>query len=235
MAKQLQILWEHHTTILIVLAWGFFLILSFVGPIVILILLVFVGILIVNGLISAFKKRTIDLKEITQITFKSFPPTEILPRLFGLMAVIAVVSIFLMSILPGILPPPRLIDRAREGATKGNIGAIRGTLVIYYADNKGTFPLILDNNTQLDPKDKTRILSAFIPDYMEELPETRLKRDLPHAHRDSSKVAYIYINHTGIGPDEITNKGGWIYNPKTGEIRVNSTCKDTRGTPYYKY
>lgn len=218
--------------ILTIIVVGLFLILSFVGPIVLLLLAASIAILIVNGVYLAFKKRTVNLKEITRISLKSFSPSEILPRLFGWTAVIFIVSIPLMFIFSSILSPPRLVDPAREGATKRALGAVRGCLVIYHGDN-GIYPLTLDNSTHVDPRDKAKILPAFIPMYIERIPRAKLRRDIPH--HDSDEVTYIYTNSTEIRSEDITSTGGWIYNPRTGIITVNSTCVDTRGNPYYTY
>ena len=57
--------------------------------------------------------------------------------LIELMIVVAVLGILAAVAIPKM---GGLIQRSQEGATKGNLGAVRSALTIYYADNGGHFP-----------------------------------------------------------------------------------------------
>ncbi|MDD5131777.1 MAG: prepilin-type N-terminal cleavage/methylation domain-containing protein [bacterium] len=59
---------------------------------------------------------------------------------FTLVELMIVVAI--IGILAGIAIPRYMnfIRRSREGATKGNLGAVRSALNIYYSDTEGLFP-----------------------------------------------------------------------------------------------
>jgi prepilin-type N-terminal cleavage/methylation domain-containing protein len=58
--------------------------------------------------------------------------------LIELMLVVAIVGLLVAIALPKF---SNLIDKSREAAAKGNIGALRSALSIYYADNEGIYPL----------------------------------------------------------------------------------------------
>ncbi|HAV43415.1 TPA: hypothetical protein DCX15_05310, partial [bacterium] len=115
-------------------------------------------------------------------------------------------------------------DEKREAITKKRLGALRGAVVIYYGDHEGRYPLTLDTQRHKDPKNAEQ-LRPFT-DYIKggELPEAMLRRGVPNS--ESNKVYY------GKTPN---NQGGWLYDPSTGRVRVNSTYKDTRGIPYSDY
>lgn len=57
--------------------------------------------------------------------------------LVELMIVVVVISILAAVSVPRFAD---LINKSRAGATKGNLGAIRSALYVYYADNEGRYP-----------------------------------------------------------------------------------------------
>ncbi|MEK9145371.1 MAG: prepilin-type N-terminal cleavage/methylation domain-containing protein, partial [Elusimicrobiota bacterium] len=57
--------------------------------------------------------------------------------LIELMIVVAILGILAAVAIPKMAG---LISRSQEGATKGNLGAVRSSLSIYYADNGGIYP-----------------------------------------------------------------------------------------------
>lgn len=57
--------------------------------------------------------------------------------LIELMVVVAIVGILAALAFPRFAG---LIRKANEGSTKGKLGAVRGALHIYYADNEGWYP-----------------------------------------------------------------------------------------------
>jgi prepilin-type N-terminal cleavage/methylation domain-containing protein len=57
--------------------------------------------------------------------------------LIELCLVVAMVALLSAVAIPKM---SRLIISARQAATKGNLGALRSALSIYYADNLGTYP-----------------------------------------------------------------------------------------------
>lgn len=138
--------------------------------------------------------------------------------LIELMIVIAIIGILAIIAIPRFVD---LVDKAREGATKGNLGAIRGAIVIFYGDNEGRYPLTLDTRRSEWPGYTAR---PFVTDYIEVMPEAKLRRGHPGA--DSRAVTY------GATP---TTTGGWLYNATTGAVMINSTGLDSKGIPYSSY
>ena len=55
-------------------------------------------------------------------------------------------------------------------------------------------------------------------------------------HRWSNNIVIIRTKpNQKIQPDQITDEGGWIYSPNSGDIRINCSHKDSKGVPYYEW
>lgn len=148
--------------------------------------------------------------------------------LIELMIVIAIIGILAIIAIPRFVD---LVDKAREGATKGNIGAIRGALVIYYGDNEGNYPASLDEYTnneawRADLQYCTPPFSAYIEGG--ELPDAQLRR---RASASLAPGGAITSNKCYELPS-CSNQGGWWWDSVGGRVRVNSWVGDTKGTPY---
>ncbi|HXC63812.1 MAG TPA: prepilin-type N-terminal cleavage/methylation domain-containing protein, partial [bacterium] len=63
---------------------------------------------------------------------------------FTLVELMIVVSI--IGILAAVAIPKfgNMLEKSREGATKGNLGAIRSAVSNYYADQQGWYPVTMD-------------------------------------------------------------------------------------------
>lgn len=57
--------------------------------------------------------------------------------LIELMLISAIIGILAVIAVPKF---SNMLDRAREGAFKGNLGALRSALSVYYVDNEGQYP-----------------------------------------------------------------------------------------------
>ena len=57
--------------------------------------------------------------------------------LIELMIVVAIIGILAAVALPKF---SQMLEKSREGATKGNLAAIRSAVTIYYAEKEGTWP-----------------------------------------------------------------------------------------------
>jgi prepilin-type N-terminal cleavage/methylation domain-containing protein len=141
--------------------------------------------------------------------------------LIELMIVIAIIGILATVSLPRFMD---MVNKAREGATKGNIGALRGAIHIYIADNEGRIPQTLDTspNYWID-----YTAQPFLPNYIEEIPEAKLRGT--HPNPDSNALAY------GDSSGPTGAFGGWLYCSDTGQIWVNSNQTDSRGIYYSTY
>jgi prepilin-type N-terminal cleavage/methylation domain-containing protein len=135
--------------------------------------------------------------------------------LIELMIVVAIIGILAAIAIPKFAS---LIRKSSEGATKGNLGAIRSSLSIYYGDMEGQYPGAPDGLT-IGGKYLQAVPPARTPDY----------------HSDSSVSA---ISDILLG---VTEAGGWVYDGilpadgNFGQIFVNCTHTDTKGSSWVNY
>jgi len=136
--------------------------------------------------------------------------------LIELMIVTAIIGILAAIALPKFAD---LIRKSKEGSTKGNLGAVRGALALYYGAMEGNYPI--DNLSQLTAGGKyiNSIPLALTPGY----------------HNDNSGLL--------AGADKATvenDAGGWSYVNNSGSVdwgalMVNCTHTDTKGTTWSTY
>src|SRR5215469_2312760 len=88
--------------------------------------------------------------------------------LIELMIVVAIIGILAAIAIPKFAS---LIRKSNEGASKGNLGSIRGALSIYYGDLEGQYP---DDMTSLTISGK----------YLASIPNAKA----PNYHPDTSSV-----------------------------------------------
>ena len=131
--------------------------------------------------------------------------------LIELMIVVAIIGILAAIAIPKFAS---LIRKSSEGASKGNLGAIRSALSIYYGDMEGQYPATVESLT-------------FNGKYLGTLPSAKA----PNYHTDSAGVAYVTVSNDG---------GGWGYNnvnanANQGTVLVNCTHTDTKGSTWTVY
>ena len=80
--------------------------------------------------------------------------------LIELMIVVAIIGILAAIAVPKFAD---LIRKSNEGATKGNLGALRSALSIYFGDNDGMYPAGADAGT-------TAMGVNLVPKYIKALP-----------------------------------------------------------------
>ncbi|MFP4466525.1 MAG: type II secretion system protein [Candidatus Goldiibacteriota bacterium] len=135
--------------------------------------------------------------------------------LIELMIVVAIIGILSAVAIPKFAD---MLEKAREGATKGNIGAIKSAISIYYGDRVGKWP---------------EELTGEFTKYMDKLPAVKVTA--PHAEHeldgDNNSVEYDTDDPPTIPVDE----DGWRYNRRTGYVWVNNSQLDTRGDFYSMY
>ncbi len=110
-----------------------------------------------------------------------------------------------------------LIRKSSEATGKGNLGAIRGALSIYYGDMEGVYPA---NPAALTVGGK----------YLATVPQAKT----PNYHLDSSQVT------VGSFATGITDAGAWIYDGAAidanyGSVYVNCSHTDTKGSLWEGY
>lgn len=148
------------------------------------------------------------------------------PLGFTLMELMIVVSV--LAIMASIAIPKfaNSIQRAKEGALKGNLGALRSALSIYYADNSGNYPTCV-----LDPTSIVLDISLY-PKYIGEIPAVKSGLHPP--------VANVYCDAAMI-PGSIHDGQGWYYDgtlpqdSQTGGVWVACDHTDTIGNFWTGY
>lgn len=133
--------------------------------------------------------------------------------LIELMIVVTIMGILAMVCMPRFTA---LIRKANEGSSKGNLGALRSSLSIYYSDMDGQYPSDLGALTV-----GGKYLQAF--------PVAKV----PNYHADATTVAAW---NGGLGDDS----GGWAYDaapgdPQQGSVLVNCLHTDSRGVLWTSY
>ena len=134
--------------------------------------------------------------------------------LIELMIVVAIIGILAAIAIPKFA---ELIRKSSEGASKGNVGALRSALSIYYGDMEGLYP---DNVTALTLGGK----------YLQTIPMAKA----PNYHADTSTV----VVYTGASPT--MDVGGWIFDAAPGDanighVVVNCTHTDSKGSIWTLY
>lgn len=105
-----------------------------------------------------------------------------------------------------------LIVRAQESAIKAQLGAIRGSISIYYADLEGIFPPYSPGLNALTNGKK----------YISEIPKIKIPRISNHT---GSLVTNVFGDVTFT-----IKNNAFFYTSGTGVIMVNCTHSDSRGT-----
>jgi len=132
--------------------------------------------------------------------------------LIELMIVVAIIGILAAIAIPKFAD---LIRKSNEGSTKGNLGALKGALAVYYGQNEGIYP--------------TDALVSLTANgtYMQNIPTA----NMPPFHAKSTTV------NTGTA---VNDAAGWMFdNVSTdssyGSLWANCTHTDTKGTAWNAY
>ena len=144
--------------------------------------------------------------------------------LIELMLVVAIIGLLAAIALPKFA---NLVIKAREATAKGQMGAIRSALSIYYADNEGLYPDLIPPSC-LSQDDNP---SVFDGKYIDKVPALRhpTKRDDGH---NGNCVPTWTGSLDGYHP--------WVYlvdgmTHPVGAIFLNCDHTDTRGMTWSFY
>ncbi|HLD29382.1 MAG TPA: type II secretion system protein [bacterium] len=135
--------------------------------------------------------------------------------LIELMIVVAIIGILAAVAIPRFAD---LIRKSKEGATKGNLGAVRSATTIYYGDNEGIWPLSLTGLVAI-------LDSSSNPKYLDELPTVKIGR------ADHSDLA----TETTAADDVVDDGANWWYNTDAGRVRINCTHTDTKAAAIHSW
>ncbi|MBI4801953.1 MAG: prepilin-type N-terminal cleavage/methylation domain-containing protein [Elusimicrobia bacterium] len=140
--------------------------------------------------------------------------------LIELMIVVAIIGILAAIAIPKFAD---LINKSKEGATKGALSSVRSALQVYYGDNEGIFP-----------RDTLSTLTSNAK-YITDIPLAKL----PGTGHTDSKVIVAASSITAAGVfDPVANQdaAGWVYlNDNTcvanwGTFVASCTHSDLKGT-----
>ncbi|MFH1723786.1 MAG: type II secretion system protein [Elusimicrobiota bacterium] len=151
-------------------------------------------------------------------------------RAFTLVELMIVIAI--LGILGSIAIPKfaDLIRKSNEGKTKGNLGAIRSALNIYYADNEGYYPTgAAQTNTTFLQESLT-----LNTKYLGKWPEA-------HAPNYHPAIATVdTLNNGDAMAADSSDDGEWVYvsnsaDPNWGLIMMECYHTDTTGKVWTTY
>ena len=145
--------------------------------------------------------------------------------LIELMIVVAIIGILAAIAIPKF---SQLISKGNEANTKGNLGAIRSALSIYYGDMEGWYPIDTLGGT-------TGSLTAA-GKYMTSVPNAKYPQVSGNniGHADNSSVTATTSATT------FADAGGWAYDNVQGDtnwgrILAGCTHSDSRGNLWTSY
>jgi prepilin-type N-terminal cleavage/methylation domain-containing protein len=162
--------------------------------------------------------------------------------LVELMIVVAIIGILAAVAIPKFA---QMLEKSREGATKGNIGALKSAVSNYYADQQGNYP-----QTQLStltwsggPTSSPITYPAFIPQYMDVIPAVKVTAQNTVNGNYTTGGPGVGSSAAGIttgiwsSPAFVTTSSGqgWKYDNTAGELWVNSELIDMSGNSYTIY
>ncbi len=138
--------------------------------------------------------------------------------LIELMIVVAIIGILAAVAIPKFA---QMLEKAREGATKGNVGAIKSAVSIYYGDNTGVFPLNLTD--------------VLFKNYLSAVPSMKVTHPSGGTKLSGTCTAVATVSVFGYAGDIVTTTDGWKYNVASGDVWVNNAQTDTKTTLYSMY
>jgi prepilin-type N-terminal cleavage/methylation domain-containing protein len=138
--------------------------------------------------------------------------------LIELMIVVAIIGILAAIAIPRFA---QMLEKSREGSTKGNLGSLKSAASIYYGDQQGIWPSTLNSfssfafSRYLDNVSPVKVTGAFVANAVSP---------------SGDKVAF-----TGQSQVPTGSAVGWMYDSNMGNVYVNSTVKDSKNIPYSFY
>ncbi len=138
--------------------------------------------------------------------------------LIELMIVVAIIGILAAIALPRF---SAMLEKSREGQTKGNLNSIHSAASIYYGDQKGIWPTTLSTisvynfSQYLDNVGAVKVTGYFIQGAV---------------NPSGTKVTLTTQSSVPTG-----SGSGWLYDSMNGSFYVNSTVTDSKQLPYSFY
>ena len=130
--------------------------------------------------------------------------------LIELMVVVSIIGILASIAIPKFTG---LINKAKEGATKGSLASVRTSLQVYYGDNEGWFPA------------DTLACLTYNAKYLNAIPVARMPGTVPPHQEIDTVVDTLVVGDVGGWnyANKITNAATW------GNFVVSCTHEDNPG------
>jgi prepilin-type N-terminal cleavage/methylation domain-containing protein len=145
--------------------------------------------------------------------------------LIELMIVVAIIGILAAIAIPRFAD---MLEKSREGSTKGNLGSFKSAASIYYGDHEGQWPVEINaaNNT-----------AHRFSLYLEVIPPVKVtgKFDLNTLSTQNPAIQGQGVSLTTANVVPQVAFSGWLYDSTTGNVYVNSTLQDSKRYPYSYY
>ena len=138
--------------------------------------------------------------------------------LIELMIVVAIIGILAAIAIPRFA---QMLEKSREGATKGNLGSLKSASSIYYGDVQGVWPTTLNSQSvysfskYLDNIYPVKVTGAFV------------------AGAKNPTGTKVNVVAQAVVPN--SGSSGWMYDSSGGTVYVNSTVQDSKQIPYSYY
>ena len=158
--------------------------------------------------------------------------------LVELMIVVAIIGILAAIAIPKFAD---MLEKSREGATKGNLSSLKSAVSIFYGDQQGNYPNNLDNATTTNVDGLTYV---FIQSYMDNIPPVKATGKNPvnvnsgYGPGVGNSNAFMFTGTAGSDwstpafAADSTGKG-WKYGRgASGAVWVNSKLLDMSGKSY---
>ncbi len=156
--------------------------------------------------------------------------------LVELMIVVAIIGILAAVAIPKFAD---MLEKSREGATKGNLSAIVSGISLYVGDQQGQNPpALLDTQTAtVTVAGVVTSFPGFLPQYMDSLPgvktTAKAKSRAAAFSTWSSPAAATLFPGTWGGAATLGSGAGWRYDsgsPPGNNFWVNSNAGDMKST-----
>jgi prepilin-type N-terminal cleavage/methylation domain-containing protein len=139
--------------------------------------------------------------------------------LIELMIVVAIIGILAAIAIPRFA---QMLEKSREGATKGNLGSIKSAASIYYGDTQGIWP------TTICPNHPEYAFSR----YLDSISPVKVTGQFVVGAVSPAGAIVSLTSQSGVPTSSQT---GWLYDSSFGNVFVNSTVKDSKEIPYSFY
>ena len=155
--------------------------------------------------------------------------------LIELMIVVAIIGILAAIALPKFAD---MLEKSREGATKGNFTAMKSAMNMYVADQAGNFPTVLTDTHGTACTDVN-----FVKKYMDKIPSVKAtaKSDTNGTYAGAGpgngveSVVSQVVQATWPAAGFPNTGKGWRYDSLEGRIWVNSNLLDMSNNIYTTY